>query len=196
MGKKLVSLAVNVLCVAAILFSLLAAWVIVTTPTGKAPNILGYSMLTVLTGSMEPTIPEGSLIITRQTNAEEIRSDDVITFYTSIQGYDGVINTHRVVEVTDEEGSLAFRTKGDANPIDDTRLVAAELLVGKVVFHSYLLGMLISFLREPYVFLPLVLIPLFILILRSAFRLIRIAREEFRQAEEEVKREYHDKDDS
>lgn len=189
MGKKLLSILVDLFCVAAILFSLLAGWTVLTTPRGQAPRIFGCSVLTVLTGSMEPALPELSLILVRETPAQDIRAGDVITFYTTLAGQDGVLNTHRVTEVVRDGGGLSFRTKGDANSLADPTPVPSARVLGRVVWHSAALGVAVSLLRRPYVFLPLVLIPLFLLILRSLLRIWRLAKAEIDRAEQELKEE-------
>lgn len=191
MAKKIFSWCVNLLCAGAILLSLLAGWTAVTTPKGRAPSLFGCTMLTVLTGSMEPTLPEQSLILVRETDPGDVRAGDIITFYASIAGYDGVINTHRVVEVAGEPGALSFRTKGDANAVEDGDPVPESRLIGRVFFHSYPLGVVVSFLRRPYVFLLCILAPLCLVILRSILQLVRLGREEVRRAEEELKEELH-----
>lgn len=195
MGRKLASAAVNALCAAAILFSLLAGWTVLTTPKGQAPKLFGYSMLTVLTGSMAPALPKRCLIIIRTTPPEEIQAGDIITFSATLAGYDGLLNTHRVVEVTEQDGRTAFRTKGDANTAPDAGTVTADRLVGKVVFHSMALGYVVSFLRTPAVFLALVLIPLAILIIRSVLNLVRLARQEVSEARRELEEELRHDDD-
>lgn len=196
MEKKILSALVNLLCVFAILFSLLAAWTVLSTPKGQAPRLFGWSMLTVLTGSMEPTLPEMSLIFVHQVPPETLQPGDIITFYTTLSGREGVLNTHRITEVVDADSGLSFLTKGDANSLRDQEAVPAANVLGRVAYCSVFLGTAVSLLRHPYVFLPLVLIPLLILILRSGLRLYRLAKEEVAQAERELKEELdHDPND-
>lgn len=195
MGKKIISISINTLCLAAIALSLLAGWTAITTPKGKVPSLFGVSMLTVLTGSMEPALPEKSLILVRETAPAQIRVGDIITFYTSIAGYDGVVNTHRVTEVTRSEGELAFHTQGDANALEDSKVVAESQLVGRVFFHSLILGVIVSFLREPIVFFLIILIPLLLVVVRSILQLVRLGKEEVRKAEQELEEARHEQDE-
>lgn len=192
MAKKLLAAAVNTLCAAAILVSLLAGWTAVTTPKGKVPALFGLSMLTVLTGSMAPALPENSLILVRLTPPQQIKVGDVITFYTDIAGHNGVVNTHRVVGITAQDGAAAFRTRGDANALEDTSLVPADRLVGRVFFHSLALGIVVSFLRRPYVFFLVILIPLLAVAVRSLLQLVHLGKEEVRRAQEELEEARHD----
>ena len=186
MKRKILTAAVNILCVLAIVFSLLAGWSVISTPRGKAPKLFGISFMTVLTGSMNPTVPEHSLIVVRTIEPSEIKKDDIISFYARVNGSSGIINTHRVVEILSQNNELAFRTQGDANSVADPALVSEKNLIGKVVFHSFLLGQIVYFLCRPYVFLPMVLIPLLIIIFTYGRRIVRLAKEEIGKAKEEL----------
>lgn len=95
----------------------------------KVPSIAGYSPLIVLTDSMYPQIESGDLIICRTIPPEEVKEGDVISFFDPEGNGESVV-THRVVEVTDGEEGLSFRTRGDANNADDSLPVPAENVVG------------------------------------------------------------------
>ncbi|MBC8091842.1 MAG: signal peptidase I, partial [Pseudonocardia sp.] len=87
------------------------------------PAAVGGSTLTVLSGSMEPTLPVGSVVVVRPRPPAEIGTGDVITFLARDPGSDATrVVTHRVVEVLP---GPEFRTRGDANPDPDPGLVAA-----------------------------------------------------------------------
>ena len=99
------------------------------TNTDEVPKIGGYAPLIVLTGSMEPEINSGDLIFVKQTDASDIQVGDVIAFFDP-DGTGTSILTHRVIEVLDEDGTLCFRTQGDANNAADRQPVSADRLVG------------------------------------------------------------------
>ena len=78
------------------------------------PHVLGYRTSTMLTGSMEPGIMPGDVVVTVQKPASELAVGDVISYQIPVE--DHRVETHRVVEVTTKkDGSIEFRTKGDAN---------------------------------------------------------------------------------
>lgn len=82
------------------------------------PKIGGGRPYTVLTGSMRPDYPPGTLIVVKPRPINRIQVGDVIT-YQLRSGEPGVV-THRVVEVTEaENGERRFLTKGDANDVVD-----------------------------------------------------------------------------
>ncbi len=97
------------------------------------PQFMGYEVYNVVSGSMEPEIPVGSVVYVKGVEPETVEEDDIIAF----QSEDSII-THRVVRNKSVEG--AFTTKGDANEKEDMNDVPYGALVGKVEAHYPLLG--------------------------------------------------------
>ncbi|WP_448221553.1 signal peptidase I [Gordonia iterans] len=97
---------------------LLIAAFAVLCATIVVPKAAGAQPYTVLTGSMRPDYPPGTLIVVKPRPVDQIQAGDVIT-YQLRSGEPGVV-THRVVEVTEaENGEPRFITKGDANNVLD-----------------------------------------------------------------------------
>ena len=105
------------------------------------PRFMGYEIYEVVSGSMEPEIPVGSILYVEATPPEEIEPGDVIAFMK-----DGSVVTHRVEEIRYVEGE--FITKGDANIEEDMIPVEYQSLIGKSVFHVPMLGTLMSLLAS------------------------------------------------
>ncbi|MEW6473982.1 MAG: signal peptidase I [Actinomycetota bacterium] len=80
---------------------------------GLGPHTGRYRTLTVLSGSMRPTMPEGSVAIVIPVPPAEIRPGDVITY--NIPVGDRRVVTHRVVEIVEGGDHPVVRTQGDAN---------------------------------------------------------------------------------
>lgn len=107
----------------------------------------GWLVQTVATGSMEPTIPTGSIIVSRPADPGDIEVGDVIVFRsptgaTFSGGDDGVFEatesmliTHRVVAVEGAGDLAAFRTRGDGNAEQDPWEVTAPMLRARYVAH-------------------------------------------------------------
>lgn len=93
------------------------------------PRMLGYHIYTVVSGSMEPAIPVGSLVYINNMTPEDVQEGDVIAFYGATDG--SSIITHRVV--TNSTIMSEFITKGDANEENDMNPIPYSHFIGKVV---------------------------------------------------------------
>lgn len=133
------------------------------TNSDEVPKIGGYCPLIVLTGSMEPEIGSGDLIICKQIDSEQVKVDDVIAFFDPASNNNSVL-THRVVEVVAGDGSLSFKTKGDANNAADTQLVPADNLVGIYQCKISGAGNVAMFMQTPVGLVICVVLPLGLLI--------------------------------
>lgn len=178
----------NAAAIALILVSVFVLLSVVLTPAGQVPQVLGYSVFRVMTGSMEPEIREDSLLVVKKTPPEDIAPGDVISFFSPDPMLEGAVNTHRVVRVEKENGRTQFITKGDANVIEDTYPTDASALVGRVVFQSYGLGKTVSLLSNPLVFGSIILLPLLVILLMNLYRAVRIAADIAKKEEEEAVR--------
>ncbi|MEH0109176.1 signal peptidase I [Tersicoccus sp. MR15.9] len=103
------------------------------------PRVLGWVPLTVLSGSMSPTIPTGSQVVVRPVQSvpdmARLSVGDVITFAPRNDD-DGTLVTHRIVAVgMDAVGAPSFTTLGDANPSADADPVGPAQLRGVVEYH-------------------------------------------------------------
>ncbi|GAA2237434.1 signal peptidase I [Herbiconiux moechotypicola] len=126
-------LAVSLSAAALILVLLLAV------ATVLVPAAVGGRPLTVLTQSMEPTLPPGTLVIVRPEAAADIRLGDVLT-YQLVSGEPAVVS-HRVVGKTvSTDGSTTFVTRGDNNDVADEKPVQEVQIVGTVWYSVPLLG--------------------------------------------------------
>ena len=182
--KKIVLGIVNVLSVAAIVVALFVLCTAVMTRSGEAPEILGHYVFRVMTGSMEPAVPEDALIVVRRTELSEIKPEDIISYYSTDPLLNGSVNTHRVVSVEQQGESYIFTTKGDANAVADHYPALGENVLGKVVFVSYPLGVIVNFLSSPVAFVVLILVPIFIIFMTNLVRTVSSAKKILKEEEE------------
>lgn len=94
------------------------------------PRVTGTVPLTVYTGSMEPTIATGAVVLIEPVDPATLRAGDVITYQVA-PDVDEYI-THRIVTVVPETSPPSFVTKGDANPGADLDPVPVGAVRGKV----------------------------------------------------------------
>lgn len=102
------------------------------------PRLTGWIPLSVLSGSMEPTIPTGSMVVVAPIEGEEdlaaLSTGDVITFMPRPD--DPTLVTHRVIsQGVRTDGSTVFTTQGDANGAPDRAPVEAQQVRGVVRYH-------------------------------------------------------------
>lgn len=119
----------TILCIILVPILIINCILIVKSFTSEeVPNVAGTLPLIVLTDSMYPVIKSGDLIICHTAEPEEIQVGDVIAFFDPA-GNGTTIVTHRVMEVTEQAGQTAWRTKGDNNNTEDRLPVPADKLV-------------------------------------------------------------------
>lgn len=106
------------------------------------PRVIGYEMYGVLSGSMEPTFPVGSVVYVKPSEPSEIQVQDAITFRIG----EDVVATHRVIEI--DEQAQSFVTKGDANKDKDLSPIKFDRLIGKAVFCIPYLGSFSQFIQS------------------------------------------------
>lgn len=156
-------------------------------------TIGGYSMFRVVTGSMEPTISTGSLLLCKDTKIEDIEIDDVVCYRTKISEIYGSIVTHRVVnKLKDDSGNIYLETRGDANATSDPYYVDSWDLVGKVRWYSgenNVMNDLLSFLTSKMGFLMCIALPVLLvsgMIMQSA---VTSLKEDLALAKSELEKE-------
>ena len=177
---------VSVIVIAAAVFVLLT---VVLTKSGDVPNIMGYSVFRVLTGSMEPAIETDSLIVVERVDASEVKTGDIISFFSQDPVHGGAVNTHRVVSIEQNGDNWNFVTKGDANQLEDKYVTSSEDLIGKVVFVSHGMGIMVHLLSNPLIFIPVILLPMFVILVSNLSRTIRLTRKIVKEEEEAAVRE-------
>lgn len=110
-------------------------------------KLFGFMPYSVLSGSMEPTFPTGSMIYVKEVDAISLEEGDIITFKLSGQ----TPITHRIVKIVNhgENHEFSFQTKGDSNNMVDGNLVKADQVIGKAMFCIPYLGYLSGFIKTP-----------------------------------------------
>ena len=150
-----------------ILAVLLCLYVVIQVLSNGYVSFGGFVMFRVVTGSMEPTIPVGALLVTQQVDIESIRLDDIICFRTQELEIWGKIVTHRVVGILEGlDGRPLLETKGDANLVMDGYLVNQGNFVGKVVWYTgdnSVLSSIFSFFTNKVGFLGCIVFPCLLL---------------------------------
>ena len=187
--KKVWITLVNIISIGIIISAIFILFLVIMTAPGKVPQIGGYTVLRVVTGSMAPTLETDTLIVVRKTESAEVKEGDIISFYSSDPALEGAVNTHRVLSIREEDGIYYYTTKGDANNVADSYEASSVYLIGTVCFSSYVMGKLARLLANPLIFIPVILIPLAVILICDIARTVKIARRIAKEEEEEAVRE-------
>lgn len=116
-------------------------------------KLFGLSFLIVTTGSMEPEIKSGELILIKDVDIYKV--GDVVTYLDQ----DDFLVTHRIIEVQGKD----IITKGDNNDLNDEPTNLSSIK-GKVVLHSRILGFFVLYLLKPLTIIYMIIILLIYLI--------------------------------
>ena len=187
LSEKILSISTSILLVLALIFCFS---VVYQMQTKRFVSIFGCSVFRVVTDSMEPEIPVGALIISKEIPIEKIEVRDIICF-RSLESYmNGGIVTHRVVGITEKDGEIALRTRGDSNNSEDGFYVTQYNLVGKVIFHTKEN----SFVTNAYAvltsgigFFTLIVIPVIVITVYILHEYLSKIKKELQQMKEELK---------
>lgn len=147
-----------------------AAVVVISKASGGEPQIFGYQLKSVLSGSMEPGIQTGSIIAVKLAEDKtNFKVDDVITFME-----EDILITHRITEVTKSADSVLYRTKGDNNKAEDMNPVLSDNVVAEYTgFTVPYVGYFVNFSQSKNGAL-LLLIPGFLLLIYSAYTIWKV----------------------
>ena len=118
---------------------ILGAVLVRSSSDGSPKSLAGFSGMIVLSGSMQSEIPKGSLVINRSVEPDTLQVGDDITYLANST----TTVTHRIIDIVgsyEDTGQPAFQTQGIENPEPDEALVPAGNVVGKVIWHSEILG--------------------------------------------------------
>jgi len=143
----------------------------------------GFNFFAVTSGSMEPTIPAGSVIYSGKYSLETLKESDIITYQLATEDASKrTLVTHRIVKVNKEEEQIGdtddkrttfeFITRGDANNVDDEIPVSSGSIVGLYEWHVPRVGYFTTFVQTPKGFIAFIVAPAVILIIWEVVSLV------------------------
>lgn len=175
--KKIINTIVDVIVVLILVVSILMVVLSLTTKSSGVPNLFGYAPMSVESYSMEPTINKGDLIICEVTNdiGYEYEVGDIVTFPIEIDGVQ-TYNTHRIVEVIEDDGITYYVTQGDnleTNPVPDEEMQTSSSIVAKYTGNKIAgIGNFFGFIRTQLGFFLCVLLPMILFFIYEAIRVV------------------------
>ncbi len=118
-----------------------------------------YGAYVIVSGSMEPLIKVRDAVLIKRVNETSIKKGDVVTYQSLDPAFYGILITHRVVRIEEENGEKIYITKGDHNETIDRTPVKFSQIRGKVIMRIPKIGYLKYFLIEYYGWIIAVLVP-------------------------------------
>ena len=189
--KKVAGWILTALLVLALIFAVI---LVVQVKSSNMPFIFGYATFYVVSGSMEPTIHVGEVIlIERVKSPDELKKGDIITFHGKGGSLEGKIVTHRIVSDGVVGGKIT--TCGDANYGIADEPITYNDVIGRYVRTSAVLTTAYAVFTSKYGFLFIVFIPLIILLIvqivnfRRACRMDKDGKLPEEKSAEEIKAE-------
>lgn len=150
--KKIITMILYIIIFLIIFYNVVIIIKTIINPN-SVPDFFGYKNFTIVSGSMEPTIMTGDAIFVKEVPQNELQKNDIISFR-----YDNIITTHRIVDITTENGEIKYITKGDHNNSEDEHKVDYGEIEGKFKFKSSGLGKVLKFLQNKVIWIMLVII--------------------------------------
>ena len=149
--KQIINIAVYIIVIPILIYnvSLIVQSIIIPD---KTPSFFGIKTYVVISGSMEPKLKIGDIVIAKRITPEELQVGDIISFR---QGHS--IITHRISNINRTSDGIEYKTKGDNNNIKDIEIVNEKQIEGKVVEIIPVLGKISLLLQNKIVITTIIL---------------------------------------
>ena len=125
-------------------------------------HIFGVYIFNIVSGSMEPTLEINDVVVVQECPPSQLQKGDIITFQQ-----DERTISHRILDITEEKGTIKFETQGDNNEIPDPDLVDESQVYGKVVFSIGKIGKVVSYIQNARGFINIAIFVVIVYILVS-----------------------------
>ena len=163
---------VKIVTIAIIFVSII---IVVQKVTNNEESFLGFRIFRVQTGSMIPKYQIGDVILVREVDTDKIKIGDDVTYEGKTGSMNGLLVTHRVIDIEEVDGKRIFHTQGIANNLEDP-LVGEDQINGVVQTKMYILSLICVLLNNKYVFYFCGILPLTIYVAFRIFKSKRVKR--------------------
>lgn len=146
-----------------------------------------YGAYVIISGSMEPIIKVKDAVIVRRVEEKDLKVGDVVTYVSMDEAYYGILITHRIIDIKEENGQKIYVTKGDHNETPDRSPIEFGQINGKVVMRIPKIGYIKYFLVSSYGWIIAVVIPSLGIIIYDIIKLIKnIKNKDSNKIEEKI----------
>lgn len=176
--KRIDKIISAVLLVFVVIMSALALFFTYSRAKYGIVTMFGYSVCYVVTGSMQPTLNVGDVILIKGVeNQGDIDVGDIVTYKSTQGAFAGSYITHRVVQIVINNGEYQYIMRGDDNPANDTEYINLEKVTGVYIKNIVFIQFLFGVLSNPIIFILIVVVPLLIILMMQVVNVIKSLNE-------------------
>lgn len=169
---KTIKKIIDIFMILVIIVSVILIIIMFNTKKNGISNIFGLIPLSIQTESMEPTIKDGDIILTYEVDTNELKENDIISFFANEQNTK-IIKTHRIIQIKNNNGMISYVTKGDNNEtIDYIEAAPGDIISVYKGTRIPLLGNILDFLKSQIGFFLFIILPLFIFFIYQLYQFI------------------------
>lgn len=150
--KKILTITVYILLVPLLIYNLSLIFQSVINPN-ETPSFLGIKTYVIVSGSMEPELNIGDIVVVKDIKENELQNGDIISFR---EGQSVV--THRIIDIKTLDNEIQFTTKGDNNNSADNKSINIDVIEGKVITSIPFLGKIALMLQGKLTIILIVII--------------------------------------
>lgn len=150
--KKVLTVIVYILLIPLLIYNLSLIFQAVLKPN-ETPSFLGIKTYVIVSGSMQPELDIGDIVVVKDVEENELQKGDIISFR---EGQNVV--THRIIEIENKDNQEQFKTKGDNNNSVDNNPVKMDAIEGKVITAIPLIGNIALILQGKLTIILIVII--------------------------------------
>lgn len=172
--EKLIIILVYIIIIPIIIYNLTLMIKSYINPT-EIPDFFGFKSFVIISESMESTIMTGDAILVKEVKQEELKEKDIISFHDQ-----GDINTHRIVEILEDDGIIKYKTKGDNNKKEDKELVTYDKIEGVYQFRIKGFGKIVEVIKNKITLVVLLIVLVLISACQVRINKKRLIRKEKR----------------
>lgn len=168
--------------IALVLLAIVICLVVIINPKSDDVSKVGVKLLPVLSNSMngdqKDSFKKGDLVVATnpKNNGKDLKVGDIVTFKGVVNGKEELI-THRIVAVMEIAGENRYQTKGDANGEADSVWRTPSDIKAVYSFHIKGLGSAMTWIRDGYHFIFVIIIPLGVLLIYNIYLVAQIVVE-------------------
>ena len=141
----------------------------------EMPYIFGTKSYMIVSKSMEPTIRKNDVIIVKKVEKEDLKINDIISFHDR-----NIINTHRIVDIEEDNGKVYYKTKGDNNINEDKQMREFEDIEGKYKFKLNQFGSIIGILKSKETLVVILMLLILVMIYQIRLNKRKLKRKQIR----------------